>query len=195
MLSYTWLLCHYIYIIVSSAQSPPCKANVLVGFLHCCVNENDQTWDVMWDIEQMMLSFCTKTLMKLCEGFGTPIIADHIHDKERFLSWVVFVLRENIENIFLKPSWGSYQIKQFCVDGINVITFDINLCVCTMYGPAVQYVFNIYNLSKGQLLDWTFVAIVHWCFCSNTTYLGFMVLWSYKLFFLSFWPNKIRSHK
>ena len=131
---------------VSCAQSSPCKANVLVGFLHCCVNENDQTWDVIWDIEQMMLSFCTKTLMKLCEGFGTPIIADHIHDKERFLSWVVFVLRENIENIILKPSWGSYQIKHVCVDRINAITFNINLSICTIYRPAVQYVFSIYNL-------------------------------------------------
>lgn len=72
--------------------------------------------------------------------------------------------------------------------------FDINLSVCTIYGPAAQYVFNIDNLLKGQLLDWTFVLIVHWCFCSNTRYLGFLVFWSYKLFFLSFWPKKLRCH-
>ena len=47
---------------VSCAQSSPCKANVLVGFLHCCVNENDQTWYVMQNIKQMMLSYCNKNL-------------------------------------------------------------------------------------------------------------------------------------
>ena len=132
--------------------------------------------------------------MKLCEGFGTPIIADRIYDKHRLLSWVVFILRKYIDNIFLKPSWGSNQIKHVCVDRINAISIWYQFSVCTIYGPAAQYVFNIDNLLKGQLLDWTFVLIVHWCFCSNTRYLGFLVFWSYKLFFLSFWPKKLRCH-
>ena len=159
--------------------------------------------------------------MKLCEGFGTPIIADRIYDKHRLLSWVVFILRKYIDNIFLKPSWGSNQIKHVCVDRINAISIWYQFSVCTIYGPAAQYVFNIDNLLKGQLLDSTFFncplvflfkyqilrflgswtiarlnifLIVHWCFCSNTRYLGFLVFWSYKLFFLSFWPKKLRSH-
>ena len=132
--------------------------------------------------------------MKLCEGFGTPIIADRIYDKHRLLSWVVFVLRKNIENIFLKPSWGSNQIKHVCVDRINAISIwyqfvclhDIWACcsICLQHWQSFERTIARLNICFNCPLVFLFKYQI----------LSFLVFWSYKLFFLSFRPKKLRSH-